>query len=355
MKRTLLWLFAVAAVAAACQKPENGNNPDDTAPVSGDKTFKATLAPLTKVTLEDGLALSWTKADKVSVFDGAGNKQFRAQGSGATAEILGSAAAADTYYAIFPYDASATLSGSIVQTKIATEQTASAGGSDIQVLSAAKSDGDNLAFSPVSAVLCFSLDEDAYNRLSVYFDHFKARLSKDSQSMGEEVMSDLESRIAELFDQGIGGAAYRVVDLDLVSRVVNQLGMPDGSAEPTASASAGSQAGNTGGGPSTGSGTGPDFSYSGEKGDSKKRLFRDPDNKTIGGVCSGMAAFLNIDITIVRIIILLAILLWGSGLLVYLVLWVVVPLAKTPAEKCEMRGLEPTAENMARFSDYKRR
>ena len=68
-----------------------------------------------------------------------------------------------------------------------------------------------------------------------------------------------------------------------------------------------------------------------------------------------MAAFLNIDITIVRIIILLAILLWGSGLLVYLVLWVVVPLAKTPAEKCEMRGLEPTAENMARFSDYKRR
>lgn len=177
MKRTLLWLFAVAAVAAACQKPENGNNPDDTAPVSGDKTFKATLAPLTKVTLEDGLALSWTKADKVSVFDGAGNKQFRAQGSGATAEILGSAAAADTYYAIFPYDASATLSGSIVQTKIATEQTASAGGSDIQVLSAAKSDGDNLAFSPVSAVLCFSLDEDAVGVNSVKIKTAEGALS----------------------------------------------------------------------------------------------------------------------------------------------------------------------------------
>lgn len=177
MKRTLLWLFAVAAVAAACQKPENGNNPDGPAPVSGDKTFKATLAPLTKVTLENGLALSWTKADKVSVFDGAGNKQFRAQGSGATAEILGSAAAADTYYAIFPYDASATLSGSIVQTKIATEQTASAGGSDIQVLSAAKSDGDNLAFSPVSAVLSFSLDEDAEGVNSVKIKTAEGALS----------------------------------------------------------------------------------------------------------------------------------------------------------------------------------
>ena len=78
----------------------------------------------------------------------------------------------------------------------------------------------------------FALDEDAYSRLSAYFDHFKARLNKDSQSMGEEVMSDLENRIAELFDQGTGGAAYRVVDFELVSKVVGQLGMPDGSAEP---------------------------------------------------------------------------------------------------------------------------
>ena len=52
----------------------------------------------------------------------------------------------------------------------------------------------------------FALDEDAYNRLSAYFDHFRSRLSSDSQSAGEEIMADLENRIAELFDQGIGGA-----------------------------------------------------------------------------------------------------------------------------------------------------
>lgn len=68
----------------------------------------------------------------------------------------------------------------------------------------------------------FSLDEDAYERLTAYFDHFKALLDKDTQSAKEEVMTDLENRIAELFDQGIGGASYRVVNLDLVTRVVEQ-------------------------------------------------------------------------------------------------------------------------------------
>lgn len=195
----------------------------------------------------------------------------------------------------------------------------------------------------------FALDEDAYNRLNVYFDHFKARLNKDTQSARDEVMSDLEGRIAELFDEGIGGATYRVVDLALVNKVVGQLGMPDGSAEPVegtfnASADAGTETGRK-------TGSGPDFSYSGAKGEGKKRLYRDPDAKAIGGVCSGLASFLNIDTTIVRIILLLALLLGGSGLIVYIVLWIVVPLANTPAQKCEMRGLEPTAENMARFRD----
>ena len=218
----------------------------------------------------------------------------------------------------------------------------------------------------------FALDEDAYNRLSAYFDHFKSRLNRDTQSAKDEVMSDLESRIAELFDEGIGGASYRVVDLALVSKVVGQLGMPDGSAEMSGQAGHdASAAGHDGsaGGHDAGMGTGyeagagagfdkrsagPDFSYNGDKGEVKKRLYRDPDNKAVGGVCSGLASFLNIDTTIVRIILLLALLLWGSGLLVYLVLWIVVPLAKTPAQKCEMRGLEPTAENMAKFNEYRK-
>ena len=195
----------------------------------------------------------------------------------------------------------------------------------------------------------FSLDEDAYARLIAYFDHFRARLDRDTQSAKEEVMADLENRIAELFDQGTGGASYRVVNLALVTKVVEQLGMPDGSKEPESNAE--------GQGQRTEaedeypkSGLGVDFTYNGAQGTSRRRLFRDLDNKTIGGVCAGLAAFLNVDVIVVRIVALMALLLWGTGFLVYLVLWIVVPVAKTPADKCMMRGLEPTAENMARFS-----
>ena len=197
----------------------------------------------------------------------------------------------------------------------------------------------------------FSLDEDAYARLLTYFDHFKARLDRDTQSAKEEVMADLENRIAELFDQGTGGASYRVVNLALVTKVVEQLGMPDGSMEHETGAS--SQGQNQESGTEDEyprSGIGVDFTYNGAQGTSRRRLFRDLDNKTIGGVCAGLAAFLNVDLTIVRIVSLLTLLLWGTGFLVYLVLWIVVPVAKTPADKCMMRGLEPTAENMARFS-----
>ena len=197
----------------------------------------------------------------------------------------------------------------------------------------------------------FSLDEDAYARLLTYFDHFKARLDRDTQSAKEEVMADLENRIAELFDQGTGGASYRVVNLALVTKVVEQLGMPDGSMEHETGAS--SQGQNQESGTDDEyprSGLGVDFTYNGAQGTSRRRLFRDLDNKTIGGVCAGLAAFLNVDLTIVRIVSLLTLLLWGTGFLVYIVLWIVVPIAKTPAEKCMMHGLEPTAENMARFS-----
>ncbi len=198
----------------------------------------------------------------------------------------------------------------------------------------------------------FSLDEDAYARLTAYFDHFRARLDRDTQSAKEEVMADLENRIAELFDQGTGGASYRVVNLALVTKVVEQLGMPDGSNEPESTASCeGGQGQRTEAEDEyPKSGIGVDFTYNGAQGTSRRRLFRDLDNKTIGGVCAGLAAFLNVDMTIVRIVALLALLLWGTGFLVYLVLWIVVPVAKTPADKCMMRGLDPNAENMARFN-----
>lgn len=193
----------------------------------------------------------------------------------------------------------------------------------------------------------FAFNEDAYSRLVTYFNHFESKLGKDARMSRNEVMSDLENRLAELFSQATGGIATRVVDLPLVNRTVEQLGMPDGSPEPSDAEDYSAPEQEQGDG---GIFRGTDFSYSGAKGEQPRHLFRDPDNKAIGGVASGLAALLNLDISIVRVVLLLAVLLWGSGLLVYVVLWIVVPLAKTPADKCAMRGLAPTAENMAKFS-----
>ena len=82
-----------------------------------------------------------------------------------------------------------------------------------------------------------------------------------------------------------------------------------------------------------------------------KKLYLDVDNRKLGGVCGGLAAYFDIDVTLVRVI-FLALLLAGSfGFWLYLIMWIVAPKAITPAQKCEMRGWEVSAENMAKFTD----
>ena len=68
------------------------------------------------------------------------------------------------------------------------------------------------------------------------------------------------------------------------------------------------------------------------------RMYRDPDDRIIGGVCSGMAAYWHIDPWIVRVIFIVLALPGGLGILIYLVLWIVLPEARTTAQKIEMKG-----------------
>ena len=150
-------------------------------------------------------------------------------------------------------------------------------------------------------------------------------------SQVDEVMEDIEERICELFQSEIGQGA-RVVSLSLVEKVVSQLGMPDGSSEPDSGASAGQA-------PAP-----PD-----EK-KTRKKLYRNMEEKTIAGVCSGLAIYLDLDTALVKIVMLVAFLMGSFGFWIYVILWIAVPKAVTPAQKCEMYGLSVTAGNMARFS-----
>ena len=82
-----------------------------------------------------------------------------------------------------------------------------------------------------------------------------------------------------------------------------------------------------------------------------RKLFRDPDNKKLAGVCSGLALFLGVDVVLIRVIFLVAFICGSAGLWIYLVIWIAAPEAKTAAEKCELRGIPATAENIRRFTE----
>jgi phage shock protein PspC (stress-responsive transcriptional regulator) len=116
----------------------------------------------------------------------------------------------------------------------------------------------------------------------------------------------------------------------LVEKVIAQLGMPDG--EPYIE---------------TPNDPISDI-FSGNR--PTKKFFRNPDNKTFGGVCSGIAAYLNIDILLVRIVFIVAFFMGSAGFWIYLIILIAAPEARTAVEKCELRGIPATAENIKRFT-----
>lgn len=77
-----------------------------------------------------------------------------------------------------------------------------------------------------------------------------------------------------------------------------------------------------------------------------KKMYRHPDKKVVGGVAAGIAAFFNADITLIRVLFILLAIFGGSGILLYIVLWIVLPEAKTITEKMEMQGEKVTLSNI---------
>ncbi|MBO7248872.1 MAG: PspC domain-containing protein [Bacteroidales bacterium] len=171
----------------------------------------------------------------------------------------------------------------------------------------------------------FIIDEDAYQRLDAYIERFKEKVKMGLQT--NEVIEEVEIRIAELFIEFLG-TRQEVVNIAIVNKVISQLGMPDGTDADK------------------------DFMSNENMNTMKttKKFFRDPDSKIIGGVCSGLAAYLDIDVTLIRIIFLVALICGSLGFWIYVIFWIVAPVAKSASDKCEMRGLPITAENLKRFS-----
>jgi phage shock protein PspC (stress-responsive transcriptional regulator)/HSP20 family molecular chaperone IbpA len=77
-----------------------------------------------------------------------------------------------------------------------------------------------------------------------------------------------------------------------------------------------------------------------------KKFYRDPDRKVVGGVAAGVASYFGVDLGVVRFLWVLSILLFGTGVVVYIVLWVIAPVANTLTEKMEMQGEPITLSNI---------
>jgi len=172
--------------------------------------------------------------------------------------------------------------------------------------------------------IVFHIDEDAFQKLENYLNAINMKLI-DSEG-AKEIVSDVESRIAELFQEKIT-PVNEVISIDDVDSVIAILGDPEVFEETSE----------------------PD--NSGSKNNyvkSAKRFYRDSDSRILGGICTGIGHYFKIDPVIVRIAFILAFFAYGTGPLIYFILWIVIPEAKTAAQKLEMRGEQINLENIQR-------
>lgn len=171
------------------------------------------------------------------------------------------------------------------------------------------------------------IEDSAYEILRQYLDSLRRYFSKEEGA--EEIVGDIESRIAEIFQDKIRKGAHCITDED-VEAIKTSMGTPEQFVEEDGDTANSHTASGHGRASSE-----PFAPYIRPR----KRFYRDPDGKVLGGVCSGLGAYFNVDPLVFRIIFAIAAIgLWGGGILLYFILWFATPEAVTAAERLEMRG-----------------
>jgi phage shock protein PspC (stress-responsive transcriptional regulator) len=171
----------------------------------------------------------------------------------------------------------------------------------------------------------FEISVDAHKALLHYLQAIKLAVG-DSH---KEVIEEVELRMAELLmERGI--TSEKTVIASDVEYLKEQLGEPRDFK------------------------TDDDTNVAGvatEQGDGRRRLFRDPQDAIIGGVSSGLGAYFGVQAPLVRIAFVIMTLLWGWGILLYVILWLVMPEAKTSSERLQMQGKPVTVESLKEMVD----
>lgn len=170
----------------------------------------------------------------------------------------------------------------------------------------------------------FHIDEDAYQKLTRYFDAIKRSLSNSSGQ--DEIIKDIEMRVSELLNEKQKSEKH-VVAMKDVDEVIAVMGQPEDyriDEEETETKSS-------------------SYSYSSSK---TRKLYRDTEHGMIGGVLAGLGHYFGIDKVWLRIIMLVLLFVFGTGALAYIILWIVMPEARTTAQKLEMTGEPVTISNI---------
>ena len=162
----------------------------------------------------------------------------------------------------------------------------------------------------------FHIDESAYQKLRTYLDAIARSLSEDPQGKNE-IIADIEARISELLSEKIADSRQVVNEQD-ISDIIKIMGEPEDytdSEEPFAD----------------------NHSQYTRTSTRSKKLFRDGDDKLLGGVAAGIAHYFGIDVIWIRLAFILFF-VSGFSIVCYINLWILLPEAKTTAEKLQMEG-----------------
>ncbi len=166
----------------------------------------------------------------------------------------------------------------------------------------------------------FHIDEDAFAKLSRYLEAVKKSISDPVG--GDEIIQDIEARIAELFSEKLE-INTQVISTRELDAIIEIMGQPEDYIMDEDATQTNSATGNQTKGETT----------------SNKQLFRDSDNKFIAGVCSGLSHYLGLEVIWVRLFwIFLSFVTTGFGVIAYLLFWILVPGAQTTSEKLKMTG-----------------
>jgi len=167
------------------------------------------------------------------------------------------------------------------------------------------------------ANILFHVDEKAYNKLQRYLEAIKRSFAGTPGS--DEILADIEARIAELFQEKLENER-QVITLKEVDEIITIMGQPEDYMVDEDIFDDVPKTENTGSTPRV------------------KKLYRDMDNKYIGGVCAGLEYYLGFDALWIRLIFIFLALFTGFGFIAYILLWILVPEAATTSQKLDMKG-----------------